>query len=388
MKSNYKRLGDYIRQIDVRNRDLRTNNLLGINIDKFFMPSVANIIGTDLKNYKLIKKNQFACNPMHVGRDERLPVALYLTEDESIVSPAYYVFEVTNEDLLSEYLMLWFRRPEFDRECFFYTDASVRGGIAWEDFCDMKLPVPPIEEQQKIVDAYKKIENRIALKKKIIGNLETQAQSIFYLYFGAYYSKNVLPKGWSYIKLGDICSIKGGKRLPIDCELTDTHTNHPYIRVRDIGYGRYVCLNNQFQYIDDYTHNKISRYIVYTNDIVISIVGTIGLIGKIHVSLNGANLTENCVRLTDIRNITSDYLYYTLLYKKQIKEIDLLSVGAVQAKLPIYNIQSMSLILPPKDYLATFQSVISVINQQVERNTIEIQILEMLKFSILTTLSR
>ena len=100
MKSNYKRLGDYIRQVDVRNKDLGTSNLLGINIDKFFMPSVANIIGTDLRNYKLIRENQFACNPMHVGRDERIPVALYLDKDKAIVSPAYFVFEIVRNELL------------------------------------------------------------------------------------------------------------------------------------------------------------------------------------------------------------------------------------------------------------------------------------------------
>ena len=179
MKSNYKRLGDYIRQVDVRNRGIITNNLLGINIDKFFMPSVANVIGTDLSNYKLIKNNQFACNPMHVGRDERIPVALYLEKSEAIVSPAYFVFEIIKDELLSQYLMLWFRRPEFDRECWFYTDASVRGGITWEDFCEMRIPVPPMEEQEKIVDAYQTIEHRITLKKKINENLEAQALCLY-----------------------------------------------------------------------------------------------------------------------------------------------------------------------------------------------------------------
>lgn len=74
MKSNYDILGNHIRLIDTRNRESITDRVLGINIDKFFMPSVANVIGTDLSKYKLITKGKFACNPMHVGRDERLPV--------------------------------------------------------------------------------------------------------------------------------------------------------------------------------------------------------------------------------------------------------------------------------------------------------------------------
>ena len=142
--------------------------------------------------------------------------------------------------------------------------------------------------------------------------------------FAAFYNENELPDGYSIATLDSLCSIKGGKRLPADGELLDTPTAHPYIRVRDLGSNRYVCLTNQFQYIDEETHSAISRYIVNTNDIVISIVGTIGLIGKIHTSLNNANLTENCVKLANIHTVTPDYLYYTLCYKKQIKEIELL----------------------------------------------------------------
>lgn len=388
MKSNYKRLGDYIRPVDVRNKDLISTELLGINIDKFFMPSVANIIGTDLRNYKLLSKGQFACNPMHVGRDEKLPIALYLNDIPAIVSPAYFVFEVVDNSLLCEYLMLWFRRAEYDRECWFYTDASVRGGITWKAICDMLLPIPALAEQQKIVDAYNTIERRIELIRKINEKLEAQAQALFNEQFGDTYAKDTLPYGWKYTTIGEICSVKGGKRLPAECELTDTPTTHPYIRVRDVGINRYVCLNGQYQFIDEDTYNQISRYIVNTDDIIISIVGTIGLIGKIHSSLNGANLTENCVRLTNLQQISADYLYYTLMYKKRIREIDLLTVGAVQAKLPIYNILSMKIILPPKEKLFTFQTAINTINKYVESNTVEIERLNHLKNLALTKLSR
>lgn len=387
MKSNYKRLGDYIRQVDLRNKGIITNNLLGINIDKFFMLSVANIIGTDLSNYKVIKNNQFACNPMHVGRDERIPVALYLENSEAIVSPAYFVFEIVKDELSSQYLMLWFRRPEFDRECWFYTDASVRGGITWEDFCEMRIPVPPIEEQKKIVDAYETIEKRIALKRKINDNLEATAQAVFQEQFASFYGADELPNGYSIVNLDSLCTVKGGKRLPADCELLDTPTEHPYIRVRDVGSSRYVCLTNQFQYIDEETYSAIFRYIVNTGDIVISIVGTIGLLGKVHSSLDKANLTENCVKLANIHTVTSDYLYYTLCYKKQIKEIELLTVGAVQAKLPMYNIQSMKILVPPTKVIEEFQNKMDVFNEQIEANTVEAQRLYELQEVLLAKMS-
>ena len=172
LHKGYKPLGKHIQLVDDRNREKITDRVLGINIDKFFMPSVANVIGTDLSKYKLLKKGYFACNPMHVGRDERLPIALFNEDKPGIVSPAYFMFEVVDADRLNaEYLMMWFRRPEFDRQCWLRTDGSVRGGITWDDICRMEVPVPPMEKQLEIVKAYKVIEDRIELKKKINDNL-------------------------------------------------------------------------------------------------------------------------------------------------------------------------------------------------------------------------
>ena len=169
---NYKPLSKHIKLVDYRNKDNITDKVMGINIDKFFMPSVANVIGTDLSKYKLISKGLFACNPMHVGRDERLPVALYEDEIPALVSPAYYMFQIIDETLLNaDYLMLWFRRKEFDRICWLKTDGSVRGGITWDDIGRIEVPVPPMEEQIKTVKAYKTITDRIELKKQINNNL-------------------------------------------------------------------------------------------------------------------------------------------------------------------------------------------------------------------------
>lgn len=180
MKSNYDILGHYIRLIDTRNKDNITNKVVGINIDKFFMPSVANVIGTDLSKYKLIAKGKFACNSMHVGRDERLPVALYEEVEPALVSPAYFTFEIIDNNVLDEnYLMMWFRRAEFDRICWLHTDGSVRGGITWDDICRMEIPVPDIGEQKKIVEAYNIVDERIKLKRRINDNLEATAQAHF-----------------------------------------------------------------------------------------------------------------------------------------------------------------------------------------------------------------
>ncbi len=164
MKSNYKAIGEFIEKVDNKNKNLDTTTILGISKDKEFMPSVANLVGTDLTKYKIVLKNQFSCNTMHVGRDDLLPVGLYKKDELIAVSPSYFVFEVIKKDeLLSDYLMLWFRRKEFDRPCTFHTDGSMRGSISWTDFCNIELPVPSIEKQQAIVNAYQVVTDRIAL---------------------------------------------------------------------------------------------------------------------------------------------------------------------------------------------------------------------------------
>lgn len=184
MKSNYEPIGKHIQLVDYRNSEEVTSTVLGISIDKEFMPSVANVIGTDLSRYKLISKGLFACNPMHVGRDERLPIALYEKDSPAIVSPAYFMFEIIDRDVLNEeYLMMWFRRPEFDRECWFMTDGSVRGGITWEDLCRIKLPVPSYARQCEIVESYRAITDRIALKRAENDNLIDITDTIFFKVF-------------------------------------------------------------------------------------------------------------------------------------------------------------------------------------------------------------
>ena len=180
MKSNYKLLGDIVRWCDERNRGGETSDVQGVSIGKEYMPSVANIIGTDLSNYKIVRVNRFACNPMHVGRDKVLPVALYTKETPAIVSPAYFTFEVINDqEVLPEYLMLFFRTPTFDKNCWFRTDGSVRGGISWDDICRVELPVPDICEQRRLVARINALKKRIALLCRISVKIEASAQKIF-----------------------------------------------------------------------------------------------------------------------------------------------------------------------------------------------------------------
>lgn len=152
---NYRRIGDYIQLVDKRNKDLAVTNLLGININKNFMPSVANTSETDLSKYKIIRKHQFAYSAMQVGRDETIRIALYENEEPAIISPAYLVIQSKDtKELLPEYMMMWFQRPESDRYGWFISDSSVRASLDWERFCDIEIPIPGIDEQKKFVALY------------------------------------------------------------------------------------------------------------------------------------------------------------------------------------------------------------------------------------------
>ena len=237
MKLNYRPIGNFIRLVDIRNKELKNLELVGVTVNKRFIPSVANIIGSDMTNYKIIKKNQFACSLMQVRRDGKIPVALF-EDNEAIISQAYPVFEIvdTNE-LLPQYLMMWMTRSEFDREACFYAVGGVRGSLEWEDFCAMQLPVPSIEKQKEIIKEYHTITDRIKLNEQLNQKLEDTAQSIYKEWFvnfefpdenGKPYKSNggemiyceeldrEIPKGWNVLSINKFANLKYGKMLDSD----------------------------------------------------------------------------------------------------------------------------------------------------------------------------
>ncbi|MCW5518062.1 restriction endonuclease subunit S [Muriicola sp. Z0-33] len=184
MKSNYRKIGEFIRQCNDRNEEGSIDLLLGVNLDKKFMPSVANINGTDLTKYKIIRKGQFGCKLMSVGRDKKLPISRLTHKDIAIISTAYFVFEVIDENhLLPEYLMMWFKRSESDRFLWFLSGGDIRGRITWDDLCSLPIKVPSIEKQQQIVNEYNTIINRIALNEQLNQKLEETAQALYKHWF-------------------------------------------------------------------------------------------------------------------------------------------------------------------------------------------------------------
>ena len=337
MKSNYDALENYIRLVDTRNTDLVTEQVLGINIDKYFMPSVANVIGTDLSKYKLITKDKFACNPMHVGRDERLPVALYTEDEPAIVSPAYFMFEIIDNSILNEdYLMMWFRRPEFDRLCWLRTDGSVRGGITWDDICRMKVPVPPLDEQIEIVQSYQAITDRIALKKRINDNLLATTQAIYKSWFVDFEPfDGICPQNWLNGCVDDIAEFYDSMRKPLSSlERADMERIYPY-------YGAVSIVDYVDDFIFDGEYLLVSEDGIYVVDenghpLLQHITGKFWANNHAHILKGKAGFNE-------------DSLYLFLANTNMAPIV----TGAAQPKINQANLKSFPIIIPTSDYHLT-----------------------------------
>lgn len=389
MKSNYDILGNHIRLIDTRNRESITDRVLGINIDKFFMPSVANVIGTDLSKYKLITKGKFACNPMHVGRDERLPVALYDEEEPAIVSPAYFMFEVVDNSILNEdYLMMWFRRPEFDRICWLHTDGSVRGGITWDDICRLELPIPPIENQLEIVNSYKAITERIALKQKINDNLVAVGTASIQKNVGRGALINLTEPEMDRLTLPDDFEIQTVSEFCRETKSgsTPSRTNNEYWENGTISWVKSGEVHNNItlqteEYITPLGLSESSTKLLPKDTVLMAMYGvTAGEVGYLAIEA-----TTNQAICGMICNSKADaaYLYFSLIQSQAA--ISRLSNGGAQDNLSKNFIDNIKIVVPPSEFIEELN--LAAIVEQMTLNTKEIALLEELQATALAQLS-
>ena len=389
MKSNYEPLGKHIQLVDYRNSEEVTSTVLGISIDKEFMPSVANVIGTDLSRYKLISKGRFACNPMHVGRDERLPIALYEKDSPAIVSPAYFMFEIIDRDVLNEeYLMMWFRRPEFDRECWFMTDGSVRGGITWDDLCRIKLPVPSYARQCEIVESYRAITDRIALKRAENDNLVAVGTASIQKNVGrgalinlteAEMDKLTLPDDFEIQTVSEFCGeTKSGS--------TPSRANNEYWENGTIPWVKSGEVHNNItlqteEYITPLGLSESSTKLLPKDTVLMAMYGvTAGEVGYLAIEA-----TTNQAICGMICNSKADaaYLYFSLIQSQAA--ISRLSNGGAQDNLSKNFIDNIKIVVPPSDFIEKLN--LAAIVEQMTLNTKEIALLEELQSAALAQLS-
>jgi type I restriction enzyme S subunit len=389
MKSSYRRLGDFIQPIKFRNIGLEAKELLGINVNKHFMPSVANIVGTDLTNYKIVKKNQFACNRMHVGRDYRIPIAVSKREEPFMVSPAYDVFQIKNLDLLlPEYLMLWFERAEFDRNAWFYTDADVRGGLAWDAFIDMKLPIPHIAKQREIVKEYNAIQNRIALNEQMIKKLEETARAIYREWFVEGIDLENLPEGWKSEKLKNLCIKIGSGSTPAGGSESYSDTGISLIRSTNV--FDYNFSYADLAFINDDQAEKLKNVEVQENDILFNITGvSVARCCMVPKNVLPARVNQHVMIIRPDKRLNLSFYILLNLCSTDSKNalLGISQSGSTREAITKSEIEDFEILIPQSDLLKRFEDLIQELFNEKDLKSLENQKLTELKDLLLSRLA-
>lgn len=357
-RSSYKRLGDYIQPVDIRNEERKVETLLGVSNAKVFMPSIANTIGTDMSNYKVITKGQFVYIPDTSRRGDKISIAL-MQEEEAIVSQAYTVFEVVDKsELLPDYLMMWFRRPEFDRYARFKSHGSAREIFDWEEMCEVRLPIPDIEEQREIVAQYEAITRRIALNERICANLEETAQALYNKMFVQDIDPDNLPDGWRMGVFEDFASVSGGKACTIDKSATKTEEyRYPIAGATGV-----------IGYSSDYNSKGKSL--------------TIGRVG----SLGVVNRYDGPVYMADnVLVITSKHYHFCEQTLKSINYEEI-KEGGVQGLITQKELKKVEVLLPERNEIENYEASVRPLYERIDlierQNTLLTTLLSILVLSI------
>lgn len=326
--TEYKRLGDYIREVNVRNRELKVTNLLGLSMFKQFRPSTSNIVGVDLTKYKVVDRNVFAFDPMSVIRVHKVPIAINDTNDPIIVSPAYYTFEVIDSfQLLPQYLMMWFQRTEFDRYADFKSDAAVRGGYDWDELCNTPIYIPSITRQREIVSEYETLTNRIRLNNQMIQHLEATAQALYRKTFVDNIDKENLPEGWRMGTIGEFCKeMKSGG--------TPSRSRKEYWNKKDFPWLKSGEVHNNVittveEYISQAGLDNSSAKIIPQGSVIMAMYGATAA----QVAYLNCDATTNqaCCNMICYSKEDAAYLFFHLLANQE--DIKKLANGGAQENL-------------------------------------------------------
>ena len=381
MKSNYRALSELIEKVDERNDDGAITELIGVSIDKCFIKSVANTNGTDLSKYKIIRKNEFAVSLMQVSRDSKIPVARLEDYEVAIMSPAYPIFRVKDtRKILPEYLDMWFKRP--DREAAFIAVGGVRGSMPWEEFVKMKLPVPTIEKQLEIVNSYKAITERIALKQKINDNLVSTLQII--------YKKMFLESQNTYITkpLADLCSKigsgatpKGGKAAYFDKGIS---------LIRSMNVFDYFFSYPELAHISQIQANALANVEIQQADVLFNITGvSVTRCCVVPDDVLPARVNQHVMIIRPYKGKNMSYYIMCTLCTSENKA-KLLGIGQSGSTREAINKQELErfeIPVPSDEELERFGEIATKIYALIFSNTNEIRMLCDMKDTLLTKLS-
>lgn len=383
MKEGYRLLGDFIRQVDVRNTDGKEENLLGVSVQKMFIPSIANTVGTDFTKYKVVKRGQFTYIPDTSRRGDKIGIALLTDYDEGLVSNIYTVFEVKDEnELLPEYLMLWFSRPEFDRYARFKSHGSVREIMDWDEMCKVELPVPSIEKQRSIVKAYNTITDRIELKRKINDNLVATVTAIYRRMFiegGRIYPTAPLKQLCS--KIGSGATPKGGKTAYQESGVS---------LVRSTNVFDYAFSYDDLAHISDEQADQLSNVVVEENDVLFNITGvSVTRCCIVPADVLPARVNQHVMILRPKTAMPMSYYIMTTLCsaENKAKLMGIAQSGSTREAINKQEMESFSIPVPPTKEVQNFEIKARGLYESVIRNTEEIMRLNVMQQLLLSQLS-
>lgn len=361
-RENYKRLGDYIRLVDVRNRDLAVTNLLGVSISKTFIPSIANTIGTDMSTYKIVEPYQFAYGPVTSRNGDKITFALYKGAEKCIVSSAYVTFEIIDKEKLEpDYLMMWALRPEFDRYARFMSNGSAREIFSWEDMCEVYLPIPDIDEQRRIVTEYQAVEKRIATNGTLIAKLEETAQTIYKKMFVDDIDPENLPHGWRMGTLAEVAGFRYGK-------LPEKHNESEEYHVPI--YSGYA--------VTGYTNE-----VMFSDRVVVIIARGDAGTGRICLSPKECFLTNLAIAIITKDSNYTPFLYYYLSNSDTYS----LRSGSAQAQITVNSLIPYKVLIPPVEVCKEFKRLISPFYDYSDSLNKEIKFYEDVKSVLLSRLT-
>lgn len=383
MKSNYKQLGQFIRQVDVRNAAGKEENLLGVSVQKTFIPSIANTVGTDFTKYKVVRRGQFTYIPDTSRRGDKIGIALLSDYEEGLVSNVYTTFEVIDKnELLPEYLMLWFSRPEFDRYARFKSHGSVREVMDWDEMCKVQLPVPPISVQRDIVKAYQTITNRIALKRQVNDNLVATVTAIYRRMFiegGRIYPTAPLKQLCS--KIGSGATPKGGKTAYQESGVS---------LVRSTNVFDYAFSYDDLAHISDEQADQLSNVIVEENDVLFNITGvSVTRCCIVPADVLPARVNQHVMILRPKTAMPMSYYIMTTLCSAENKGklMGIAQSGSTREAINKQEMESFSIPVPPTKEVQDFEIKARGLYESVIRNTEEIMRLNVMQQLLLSQLS-
>ena len=383
MKEGYRLLGDFIRQVDVRNTDGKEENLLGVSVQKVFISSIANTVGTDFTKYKVVKRGQFTYIPDTSRRGDKIGIALLTDYDEGLVSNIYTVFEVKDEnELLPEYLMLWFSRPEFDRYARFKSHGSVREIMDWDEMCKVELPVPPIDKQRSIVKAYQTITERIELKRRINDNLVATVTAIYRRMFiegDRIYPTAPLKQLCS--KIGSGATPKGGKTAYQESGVS---------LIRSTNVFDYAFSYDDLAHISDEQADQLSNVVVEENDVLFNITGvSVTRCCIVPADVLPARVNQHVIILRPNTAMPMSYYIMTTLCsaENKAKLLGIAQSGSTREAINKQEMESFSIPVPPTKEVQDFEIKARGLYESVIRNTEEIMRLNVMQQLLLSQLS-